>query len=61
MLGGMCWELEKMQEKGVWKSTKRKKRKVKRCIYQSKEEVQEQKEDESRCEWKWKIVLEGGE
>ena len=31
----------KLQGKGVWKSTKRK-RKVKRCTYQSMEEVQEQ-------------------
>ena len=37
-----CWQLGmKMQEKGVWKSTKRKK-KIKRCIYQSKKEFQEQ-------------------
>ena len=32
----------KMQNKDVWKFTKKKKRKVKRCIYQSKEELQEQ-------------------
>ena len=43
MLGRRCWELEmKMQGKGVRKPTKRRRKKVKRCIYQSKEEVQEQ-------------------
>ena len=45
----------KMQEKGVWKSTKRK-----RCIYQSKNEVQEQfgrkmNEDvNGNMKWFWK-------
>ena len=42
MLGKRCWEPKiKIQEKGVWNSIKKKKRKVKRCIYQTKEEVQE--------------------
>ena len=33
MLGRRCWELEmKMQEKGVWKSTKRKRERLKGAI-----------------------------
>ena len=32
----------KMQGKGVWKSTKRKRERLKRFIYQNKKEVQEQ-------------------
>ena len=32
----------KMQEKGVWKPTNRKRKRLKGCIYQSKKEVQEQ-------------------
>ena len=39
---------------------KEEKRKVKRCIYQSEKEVQEQFERKMN-QWKWGIVLEGGE
>ena len=37
------WELEmEKKKKDVWKFTKKEKRKVKVCIYQSKKEVNEQ-------------------
>ena len=43
LLGRKYWELEmKVQNKDVWKFGKKKKRKVKRCTYQTKKEVHEQ-------------------
>ena len=40
------------------KREREREREVKRCIYQSKNEVHEH---ELRCEWKEEIILEGSE
>ena len=62
MHGRRCWEVEmKMQEKGVWKSTKRKKERLKCAFIKVKSPRTVWKEDESRCEWKQEVILEGGE
>ena len=50
---GRCCELEmKMQGKGVWKSTKGKRERLKGAFIKVRRRFKNSLEDVSRCEWK---------